>query len=554
MSLDPLEGLSLELADERDEVHRRSEGSSPEAPLPRMGGTSIVEEDEGTIEGPEDGGVLAARAGAAFPPWLLHTAIAAACAVLLVVGLHLLLGGPGHPDLVQVAIPDPDRDSSSIARRPGPAPALGASTVGEGEGSRVPKAEREAERPALSPRLPLTEPEDKEPIAGEVGTTPPEIRAVRGHLPEWTRVPAAARSEDPLVVVRRFADPADGSTRPTINSALNQASAGTVELADDGPLPVDDLYISGMARVIRARRGYRPIIRIVRSTRHVSSQDQSAFVLLDRQSLTLEGVDLVVDARELSTKQTALFGCSGSDLTLRDCSITVINPTGARFTVVRQDPPPRQEPRRPSRIWLERTLVRGAGLTVADLSGGPVDLVLDASGILAGRADPPAWGAATPPKEVSPALVRVLRPEGTEEQRIFLAGALLSCPGPVIRCERPDRAPAPTRPLVVRADGSAIGRLKGTGILSLVTSTDDRAAADRQVVWWATRTCSPAGWGSSPLGRRRRSPSMAWRRRVPRGTRRSRGANGSSTTGRCRATRPGWWPPTWPRSSRAVRR
>ena len=81
--------------------------------------------------------------------------------------------------------------------------------------------------------------------------------------------------------------------------------------------------------MIRARRGYRPIIRTQRS-RHGSALEQSAFLPLERKSLTVEGVNIIVNARDLSGQQKALFGCVGSNLTFRDCTITVINPTGTR--------------------------------------------------------------------------------------------------------------------------------------------------------------------------------------------------------------------------------
>ena len=47
--------------------------------------------------------------------------------------------------------------------------------------------------------------------------------------------------------------------------------------------------------------------------------------VLDGKNLTLDGIDLVVDVSDLSPEQTALFSCSAANLTLRNCSITILN-------------------------------------------------------------------------------------------------------------------------------------------------------------------------------------------------------------------------------------
>jgi hypothetical protein len=201
------------------------------------------------------------------------------------------------------------------------------------------------------------------------------------------------------------------------------------------------------------------------------ARENSAFLPLDRKTLTLEGVDLIVDASDLSGRQTALFGCLGSSLTLRDCTVTVINSNGSPFVLVRQDPSARA-----SRIRLERTLVRGGFTAVAELAGGPVDLVLDGSAVLGG---------------IGP-VVKVNRLDSGSEQRIFFAGALLASPGPIIQCNPAAGSSAAGR-LVIRTYGSAFGRLQGQGIASLVTMADRDATAERRVDWAGDHNLF-AGW------------------------------------------------------------
>ncbi len=389
----------------------------------------------------------------------------------LVIVLIRTVGGPGAAGGLSVDIPDPASDTF-----PSPAVVSSAPPPDFDTESRRSRAARGNRTGPLSPARTVTpkpswvEVEDRGPEPGDPVPISANLKESRLHLPEWTRTPAPDGADGPFVVVRRVAEVTDGQTEPTLHFALDQHIGGTVELADQGPLPLDDLRMSGESRVIRARRGYRPIIRILRS-RTEKARENSAFLPLDRKTLTLEGVDLIVDASDLSGRQTALFGCVGASLTLRDCTVTVLNPTGARFVLVRQDPSAR-----PSRIRLERTLVRGGFSAVAELAGGPVDLVLDGTAILGG---------------IGP-VVKVTRVDAGSEPRIFFAGALLASPGPIVQCDAA-AGPAATGRLAIRSYGSAFGRLQAQGIASFVSMADPDAVAERRVAWSGDRNLF-AGW------------------------------------------------------------
>ncbi len=59
------------------------------------------------------------------------------------------------------------------------------------------------------------------------------------------------------------------------------------------------------------RKGFRPIVRIDRPAG--DRPRQPAVFVLNRKSLTLDGIDLIVDVRDLSRTQTALFSCDGGE-------------------------------------------------------------------------------------------------------------------------------------------------------------------------------------------------------------------------------------------------
>ena len=79
--------------------------------------------------------------------------------------------------------------------------------------------------------------------------------------------------------------------------------------------------------------------------------------VLARKTLILEGIDLIVDGRELWRTQTALFHCTGANLTLRNCSITILNQAGSGvpLSLIRTEP----DSSRRNHIRIEGCLIRG---------------------------------------------------------------------------------------------------------------------------------------------------------------------------------------------------
>lgn len=478
--------LSLDLADERSDVAPPPPTGRREPPLPRMGRPAApIEPESVVVEAllePESETVLSPRAEPSYPPWIIPSIAGGSIAVLMLIVLLVVLGGRGTLVVPSEEIPEP---APALSRPPAmvgsPPPPPGVSGRA-GLAGRTPRKATIALEPAPA-HLPerWVEPADIEPEPGDAAAIEGDV-SVGAHLPEWARARPATRGDGPRVVVRRVPDSADGATEPALHLALDQHAEGTVELADVGPLAADDLRVSGESRVIRPRRGYRPSIRILRS-RNEAAKDQTAFLGLERKTLTLEGVDLIVDARVLSGRQVALFGCAGSNLTLRDCTITVINPRGVRVSVIRQEPHAR-----PSRILVDRTLIRGGFTSVAELTAGAVDLVFERTAILGGIGPVVKVGGATGKGAVPVAAGGPGVPAGSAalDRRVYFASALLACPGPVIQGELLAGGASACR-LSVRADGTVFGRLQGQGIASLVCMANPDATADRTVVWAGDR-------------------------------------------------------------------
>ena len=124
-------------------------------------------------------------------------------------------------------------------------------------------------RGVAPPPVKWEEPPDLDPPLN--GREPLELPATIAakYLPDWARSNAPERIEGPFVSVCRITYSNDPLIVPTLHRALDNHKGGTIELADEGPFGCDDLRVSGDTRLIRARQGIRPIVRIERSNQDV---------------------------------------------------------------------------------------------------------------------------------------------------------------------------------------------------------------------------------------------------------------------------------------------
>jgi serine/threonine-protein kinase len=424
----------------------------------------------------DDGAIVPApRRVRSFGSWIIPSIVIGVVFVLMAIGAHQFREGSRDSGAIVGDRGERVAEVSPPAAERSPSPRGAVPRKGEPSSTR-PKRARARGPSEAELRARWEEPADEEPAVAEAGS--PENRQ---HLPDWARTPIADRIAGHFVVVRRVPDRNDAAAVTSLEKALDQHVGGTVEIADEGPFSVDELRVSGASRLIRARPGFRPIVRIVRpsletvrqqAAREQVARAQTAFFALDRKSLTLDGLDLILDASQLARGQTALFGCAGSNLTLRNCTITILNTHRAAFTVIRVDPSAQ-----PSRIRLEGTLIRGWFSTGVEISPTWADLAVDRS-LLLGPGP----------------LLRLELPESEAMQRLDFVDAVLAGFGPILEC-RPATPDGRPKPVVIRSFGSAFGRLlrQGVAVASVITSTSPNASAAQQIDWGGDRNLF-AGW------------------------------------------------------------
>ena len=403
--------------------------------------------------------------------WILSTTVIGVAFVILVIGIHQFMGGSPIS-----GVTDDDFDdfedvgiSNSNQERTG----RSASEIGSKQGT-IDRRKLDAlsGRPGgISQPPPWIEPEDKDPVPGDNREEALEHVNHRGLVPEWARAIASDPPSNPVVVVRRVAEPGGTLIKPTLHVALDEVRGGIAELADQGPLPIEDVNISGESRLIRARPGYRPILYVERSSAN-SLRHPSSILSLERKNVTFEGIDFIVNVLDLTSRQTAFFTCAGSNLTFVDCTVTILNPRSKPFSFLRVEP----SSVRPSRIRLERTMVRGAFGPAVEMLSSQGDLVLDRAVILCGTGP----------------VIRMNSPDTANEHRICLVDSVVAGPGPIVQQAKSANG-AKNRPLLFRSYGSAFGRLQVPGIASVIASTDAEKSAAQQVDWAGEQNLF-AGW------------------------------------------------------------
>jgi len=170
-----------------------------------------------------------------------------------------------------------------------------------------PMAVKPVERPAAV----AVEPVDVDPPAPVTAAYTAET--LRKYLPGWALAPVPTRVEGPLIQVRRVAGSREPTLFPTLRLALNE-TRGTIEIADEGPFPINDFRVPGESRLIRARPGFHPIIRIDRPNLE-PVWSLPGVIVLEGKSLILDSLDLVVNLMDPTAAETSLFCCTGAKLT-----------------------------------------------------------------------------------------------------------------------------------------------------------------------------------------------------------------------------------------------
>lgn len=393
--------------------------------------------------------------------------------ILFIIGVHQLylasLPVPEikveHPDVPETNVVQEPLDHPVIPPRPA------APSLARGQGSApLPPAESIQKGPSTgeSTSLAWVEPSDpSSPVLSEPDYGPERERKF---VPAWARVRVPDRLGDHLFTVQRVVDPRDSSQKPALKSALEAAIGGTIEVADNGPFFEDDVRIRGDSLLIRAREGYRPVIAIDSPQLNVV-WEQPAVVVVDGKNLILKGLDLVVNVQQLPLSQTSLFLCRGGNLTLSDCTITILNPQRRPFSLIRS-----ASSTRPTRVRLEETMVRGPSFSTLSIESGNIDAFFSRSLIVAGSA----------PMVVSTGS------EADSDRTIQCVRSLLCTSGSILKLNA-QTAQARPRPIVFRALGSTFAQLAGEGSTSLMASDSESAHPGEQVQWVGDANVF-AGW------------------------------------------------------------
>ena len=415
---------------------------------------------------PEPVGVRVAGRRAGGDELSLKTWIAAGVMVglgvaLVGLGISLLLAfTKGEPEL---ASRDPDRpanadpDTSSLNGPVAPAarPPVARPTPPP---KKTPKAAPKIEvaavvAPVVGPEV-LAE-EKRYPVELEGRLTPsgPKPEAIRtARIEVVRRVPGAG--QDPSVAL--------------LAAAFGKV-AEVVEIADVGPFFEDDFQLPGKTRVIRGRAGLRPILKVELSTQQTVKEQEAKFLLGGPrlEQLVLEGLDLVVDVRDLPLQQASLFLCQGADVTLRDCTLTIYNGGDRKLSIFRLVEGPR-----PNRVVLERTTIRGPIRTLVEVASARAEVVIDRS-LVVGDAGP----------------LISLEPAEKPARSLYLIRSVLTTRGPLI-----DWSFGKPGPVSVKALGSTLARVDGPGVAPLMHCRSAFAGPAADLVGWSGADNTLAGW------------------------------------------------------------
>jgi serine/threonine-protein kinase len=177
----------------------------------------------------------------------------------------------------------------------------------------------------------------------------------------------------------------------------------------------------------------------------------------------------------------AVFLCRGSELTLRDCTVTIEGPAQRPLALVQAGGGEQGGGSGPTRVRLERTLARGPAVTAMRFAEGPARLELVDSALLLGA---------------GPAIVAGGGPEAARS--VAIVGGLLATSGPFLELAGSAEGPN-VQPLDIRVSGASLACIESPEPSGLVAHRDavgGPSPPPGPVVWRGDRNTF-IGWPES---------------------------------------------------------
>jgi len=197
-------------------------------------------------------------------------------------------------------------------------------------------------------------------------------------LPSWVNVPQDVGKLEKLTV--RF-DARGEKQFATLNEALNQVppQGAVIELFGNGPFPLHPVDLQQRAVVsVRAAQGFRPLVVLVPD----ASKTPETLLHQTGGTLELSQLDLATGAEVFPGNEArVLVGVTSGHLLIRDCTFTLHGERTGPTIAAQLSGGGKQ-----SRLLLDRTLVRGAGLSALQVKHAHAEAVVRESLFITGAA------------------------------------------------------------------------------------------------------------------------------------------------------------------------
>jgi serine/threonine protein kinase len=229
---------------------------------------------------------------------------------------------------------------------------------------------------------------------------------IDGPWTNYSPVPADA----PVLRVTRHQRADSGRTHASIAEACAAVPAGqatVIEIHDNGPLYQSTATLADRKVVIRAARGYRPLIvwdiaRTLDERKNAGSKvEPVALFQVDVVQLTLEGIDVVVKSPETGADPLALIAVHEGQLDIQNCTFSIAGKHADGIAWVRFE----AQKNEPRRCRLSQCYARGGSLVALQLDAPKAEVLLEKCLVAGGE---PALLQVRAGSE-NPATVRVVR-------------------------------------------------------------------------------------------------------------------------------------------------